>query len=104
MWAIVDLMGWTALGDLDDVGQHLGFPDAELGEVSHRVSALVLQDAFVADGVDGDRVTAVDLQHRGRHRIGQPAPQRLVRAGRQVVATGHRPRPRLQNRPYRRLR
>lgn len=70
----------------DRVVEHTRRIDAVAGEERHRVTALVLEDALVADGIDHDEIARINRRHERRVLVGQPAPRRgLWRRGQVMV-------------------
>jgi len=70
----------------DRVVEHTRRIDAVAGEERHRVTALVLEDALVADGIDHDEIARINRRHERRVLVGQPAPRRgLWRRGQMMV-------------------
>ena len=70
--------------------------DSVRSEERERVPALVFEDAFVADGVDGDVGAGVDAEDRAVTGAGEGSPEDVVRGGGQVVGSVLDAVPRLQ--------
>ncbi len=74
--------------NVDRVLQHIAFGNALPTEVLDGIAALVLENSFVADRVDGDGLARRHLHHRRRVDIRHVSPQHLVGRGLQVVVPG----------------
>jgi hypothetical protein len=72
-------------GDVDRVGQHIASGNPEACEELSRIPALIGQDAFVADGLDGDGVAGVHRRDGVVVLAGEFAPQYGSRRRRQVL-------------------
>ncbi len=86
-------------GDGDRVLQHRRLADAVPGEVPDRVASLVLEDALVRDGVDGDRLPGPHAQYGVAADRRHVAPADLVRRRPQIVTPVDRAFARLQHFP-----